>query len=684
MSMLTELCSEDNLRRSWRWIRSNPDAAYKRYFRDLYAIYAVADDRLLKRLRDLLHRDIYKPSRACKLFFPKPSGIVRPYSLLTIDDQIAYQAAVNLVADRLLPKVRHRYHTEVFGHLYAGRTSVWFYRKWTDGYKAFNDAARKAFDDGLRVAASFDLTACYDSLDHGVLRHMLQAIGCDKDFAELLTKWLSVWTATDHGVYHDHGIPQGPLGSGLLSEVVLRHFDDHHKFHGKVRYFRYVDDIRLFAKSERELRRLLVRLDLLSKDIGLFPQTSKISIHEVKDIDAELKSISHPTESAVRGNIVNQLRLKKRLVELTPRFQVQDATRFKYLLAHARPDARLTARLWRIFEKHPEFYAELARYLRQYRRLPKRAAERLIKEIECQELYPAIRAELLSAAHGRLAERQARSLATLVKKDIWRPRSNPADLFAVAGKLLLSAGRLTLRQLRYSCLSAKPWWGRAQLVLALDPKSVADTALTNLLNDSLRDENDQVALAASFGIAMHGIALRPPLTEIAPIAADVLKEFGVIARTPPPPCGIEDSFRRMLGSVPGINWQEVFNANYRTVEKHIIFARAQAETNVSAWVNAMDVFDDWLLVALYAHASAAIGSYNLGNIGSVMNSPRLKRAYPAIQAFVVDIHTKRLENPLSHPKSKSTGKPTKPIRWGYMATGKRLLRKALNELHAKW
>ena len=92
--MLVDLCSDENLRRAWRWIRSNPDASYKRYFRDLYAIYAIADDRLLKRLQARIRRNIYEPTRACKLFFPKPSGIViRPYSLLTIDSQFANQIA---------------------------------------------------------------------------------------------------------------------------------------------------------------------------------------------------------------------------------------------------------------------------------------------------------------------------------------------------------------------------------------------------------------------------------------------------------------------------------------------------------------------------------------------------------------------------------------------------------------
>ena len=115
MSDLSKLRSDDNLRRAWRWIRSNPDASYKSYFRPLYQHFAVAEDALLGDLADRLKRSVYEPEKSCKLFLPKASGILRPMSLLTVEDQIAYQAAVNIVADKLFPKVRKRYLKQVFG-----------------------------------------------------------------------------------------------------------------------------------------------------------------------------------------------------------------------------------------------------------------------------------------------------------------------------------------------------------------------------------------------------------------------------------------------------------------------------------------------------------------------------------------------------------------------------------------
>lgn len=377
-SDLAKLREIENLQRAWRWIRSNPDATYKSYFRHLYRNYSLADDALLQDLADRLKRGIYHPNDSCKLFLPKTSGILRPYSLLSVEDQIVYQSAINMVAEKLYPRASPHYNKKVFGHLYAGKSCTWFYRKWSDGYKAFNDAARRAYADGFVFAASFDLTACYDSLDHGVLRHFLSKIGLDPDFCKQLTDWLEVWTATGRGIYHNHGVPQGPLSSGLLSEVVLRHFDSLSVRGVEFRYFRYVDDIRLFARTERALRRLLVQLDLLSKDIGLFPQSGKIHIHRVSDIEEELKSVSNPPEGVVKQKKVDQEALLRRFRELTPRYKISDPTRLKYILAHAEPSAALTARLWRVLKNHPDIYRSACNYLRRYQRLPRVAAETVI------------------------------------------------------------------------------------------------------------------------------------------------------------------------------------------------------------------------------------------------------------------------------------------------------------------
>jgi hypothetical protein len=341
--------------------------------------------------------------------------------------------------------------------------------KWSDGYTAFNRAAVKAFNAGYTVTASFDLTACYDSIDHAVLRHFLQDIDLDNEFCLTLTSWLSKWTATERQIVQNHGIPQGPLGSGLLSEVVLRHFDDHRGFENKVRYFRYVDDIRLFAKRESDLRKMLIVLDRLSKDIGLFPQSSKINIHEVGDIRTELKTVSGPTERAVRRRVVAQESVRRRLVKLSPRYVIDDATRFKYELAHASPHATIASRMWRIYEREPQYYESFCRYLERYPVFPAKLSKRVLDEIGKDNLYQSVTAAFVRAACGRVADSHGVRARRLFKR-LWKPRSSQPDLTAALTETLVQYRHLTKLNLDILLQRRRGAWVASQCFLTLDDR----------------------------------------------------------------------------------------------------------------------------------------------------------------------------------------------------------------------
>lgn len=682
MGDLDRLRSIENLQRAWRWVRSSADATYKSYFRHLYRNFAVADEALLADLSDRLRRGVYHPREACKLFFPKASGVLRPYTLLAVEDQIAYQGAVNLIAEKLFPRVKHRYNKQVFGHLYAGKSSTWFYRKWSDGYKAFNDAARIAYSDGFEFTASFDLTACYDSLDHRVLRHFLGRLGLDPDFSQQLTNWLEAWTATNRGIFHNHGIPQGPLPSGLLSEVVLSHFDSLKVRGIDFRYFRYVDDIRLFARSEKELRRLLVELDLLSKDIGLFPQSGKISIHRVRDIEEELKSVSNPAETVIKRNLVDQKRLQRRINELTPRYEIIDQTRFKYLLAHAEPSAALTTRLWRILEKHPELYKSICGYLRRYRKLPRVAADKLVETIRSNALYHSVQAEFVSVADGRLPESQDRVLAGHLRR-LWAPGSLQPDLLARVGIYLMRTGHLTPRQVSYVSASARSWWTRATIIDALARDHIAKSAIDNILQKGISDESRDVAATVAWKAFATKSVPAGPRRGWNPSASIMLKELGIIARRPSGYCGVTKSIERLEPRIASLKWKKLLGTHYSQAERQMVEVVALSSTNITAFVNALDVFNDILLDSLFT-SDGGIGTYNLGRIGSAVGSTtsRFATKYPATFAYVKEVHDNRYVSMHSHPRVKATGKPTKKISYRFLGKARRLLRAAISELGA--
>ncbi len=692
MTLLNQVFNAENMNRAWRWVQSNPEAAYKGYFRALYANYKIADDALIDGLRDRLIRGVYEPAHACKIHFPKKSGGLRPYSLLTVEDQIVYQAMVNIVASRLTPRVRDRHFSEVFSHIYAGKSSVWFYRKWQNGYREMNRAARKVFGEGYKYTASFDLTAFYDSVDHQVLRHFLAGLGCDIDFTRLLLRCLGHWTATQRKtrIYHGHGIPQGPLSSGLLAEVVLQHFDAGRTARDEVRYLRYVDDIRLFARTEGDLRRAVAELDYLSKDVGLFPQAAKIAIRKVTDIEEELKTVSKPetAELDLDAEKVNQRALAARLNRLSPRFRVSDATEFKFLLARAEPRKRLTLRLIRILDHHPFLYAEVLRYLSKYDRLPAEVAGWLVKQLRTNPIYAAMIAELLDTAEGRLDADRLKELDDYVQRH-WTPKElRSADHLAALGRWGIRRELFTTAQIEWAIRHLPEWWARSVMVAELHQRSIGHRKLTELLVEKLADPVSDVAIAAAVHLATSGEPVAAPELMHA-AAGPVLEEFGLIPSGKGRVCGITRSFERLLGKkTPAMDWVMFFGKDYKVAERQAVFCNSYSAVDVTAWVNAMDVFNDSLLAALSGRDSA-IGNYELGKVGSFVKEPtsRFAKSYPAVWRLTHELHAKRGESHLSHAWIKQGAtyiRPTSFIPFKYLKTAKPLILQAISELSVRF
>lgn len=513
-----------------------------------------------------------------------------------------------------------------------------------------------------------------------MLRHFLEKLGLDRDFSRKFTEWLEKWTATERGIFHNHGIPQGPLSSGLVSEVVLTHFDDLKLSGVDFRYFRYVDDIRLYAKNEHNLRRLLVKLDLLSKDVGLFPQSGKISIHAVHNIEDELKTVSNPPEAAIARPFVDQKKLLKRIEELTPRYEITDPTRFKYLLAHANSSAKLTARLWRILEKNPEIYRNVCNYLRRYGKFPRVPARKLVELVKINSLYQAVRAEFIDAADGRLPALQDQALAKLIKRS-WVPRRMSTDLQVVSGRFLMRTGNLSAAQITYACWAAPSWWTRANLIEAADPHTVGASTLQEIVANGLKDMCKVPALGAAW--KAFEITHVPPGGRVKwnKSAELFLREVGLIHRSTVHHCGITHAFAKLDKYMPSLNWKTLFGARHAQAERQAIEIVAASGVNITGFVNLLDVFNDLLLDAVF-QADGNVGNYQLGKPGSVTHTPTsaFARKYPKSFTLVSEVHNARYESMYSHPLIKSTGKPTKKVNFKFLSKAKKLIRESAAEI----
>jgi hypothetical protein len=689
-SALDQAFSITNLRLAWLRTRTSNEAWIKSYFRHIYRAYSLTEDDNLNDLRGRLVNDLYQPIHPAKLHRPKPSGIQRTITLLHIEDQIVYQALVNIIANQLLPQVSRYHYSSIFGHIYAGKASPYFYRSWKVGYRKFTNAMRQAFDDGYKYTASFDLTACYDSIDHSVLTHFLLALKLEPEFCQRLCRYLRHWTTNSSSgepIYHGHGIPQGPLPSGLLAETVLRGFDRSNSKSGRFRYFRYVDDIRLFSKSEKGLREELIDLDLRSKKIGLFPQTSKIGIHKIHDIDDELKSISNPIEYVTLTPEPDQEKVRKRLVELSPSCRVKNETRFKYVLGRATPNARISLRLLNILESQPHLFAAISNHLLKAAKLPMSTSQHCMKLIEESNLYPAFTAALINVLRGRIHPSLERRLEELCKKILSRGRyNNNPELRAAIVSTLLHYRSITWKQVRFNVNWQEEWWVRATLIRNVDQDFWGEPNYEQLLNILLRDEVVDVSIVAAELIIAQGVIVRGPMREIHKVAQFVLRRAGLIGRVQSGRCLVSEIMINTLGSsLNVINWRRLLGRQrYKKFLVKIARWNGYGITDATAWVNLTDVINDMILDILFKH-DTAIGSYTLGKIGSSLSYPsRFSTKYPTLWDAVKEIHDKRLVSDLSHSVTKSTGKATKRIEFRDIRQIKMKLAAGYLELWNKW
>lgn len=672
----------NNLKKAWIRLLKNPNYEYKNYFRESYKAYATTQEYLLEYISDKLRRGIYSPTEACKIYIPKKSGILRPITLLTVEDQIVYQAVVNIIADKLFPKVKKNYYKKVFGHLYTGKRNNYFYQKWQKGYRKFGEAIEKAYLDGFVFRAYFDLTACYDSIDHRVLDYFLNELGLDREFIVFLLNILSQWTKVDASqqIYQGHGIPQGPLSSGIISEVILSHFDNH-AVSRSVRYFRYVDDIRLYSKNEHHLRYKLVELDLVSKKIGLFPQSSKINIQKIIDLSEELKTISNPSEPTARTS-ANQKAIRQRLTELSLNFKIKDETRFKWVLSQAKPTLILSRRLIRLVKAYPHLYVSIFRYFSRQEKFTDEIADELLELLKKEDLYNSFSANLINALKNKDLYNIS-SYTNQIKK-VFNTMGRGIDLKLAAGSWLLTNNTLNFSETKNLAKQSSEWWVRAQVVKFLSKDFIGTPSYESLLNSLIKDVNSDVSIISAYVLSVAGLKLTTPRKGNNPAAQQMLKQFRLMNRTTLP-CGIEEGFNRIFNkNLPSTSWRSILGAKHKAAERIIVRAIGYYRTDPTAWVLIIDTFNDLLLEALFNHDNS-LGTYTVGNIGSILNNnSNFAIAYPEFYVLVKAIHEKRLEADLSHAQTKRTGKKTKPIKHSYIKKINYKLYNGYRELRIKW
>lgn len=689
-----------NFQVAWERIIRGSNVQYKRFFAHLLPSYQFARDTLLADMVSKIRQGIYRPSKATTVYFPKPTRILRPITLLSLNDQIVYQAIANYVATRFYRSLLRNYQTKTFGAMFAGQGSLFFYRPWKKAYRAFNAAIKAAYHRGNSVVADFDLVSFFDLIDHQVLRDVLRGRVRNEEVLQLLSDCLREWTSGNPKSYvRGHGIPQGPEPSAFLAEIFLSEFDK--TPFKQVTYLRYVDDVKLLGKDFSPVRRALLRLDLRAKRLGLVPQAQKIEVRRVPDIDAELKSVPSSIAGATgpvssrpltKGTIRRLRRLlKNSLARQKSDLQVTNETHFKFALYRLPAYKSVLRLITPLFHVRPDLSPVLSHYASRFSGSAS-CASLLHNALKGDPVFDAAAGDYVLALDQCAPQPEPRKYRRFVSRLM--ARSEEKSLLLDSAVKLYSYKRLAKASAAQAIANESSATTAGLLIhrLAFDgptPHMIPRDLREPIRHFARSSQSEDLARYCAY-LMLSGLGVLP--TNLQPAGALLVKSLGlspVSAKTSLLP----GFFKDLFGLSFSHDWERLLGRRaHSETQRRTVLIRGLWASNPSILITTLDSFND-LLVQRFskkhtrlakAFRKAAGKKQKIPDYGNWLASAPLGRVLPKACPILGQCHTLRVRADIAHATHKRTGQFTHPISYSECRRMLRRLAAAYKELLIEW
>ena len=659
---IRHVIGKKNLNLAYQRIIMNQESTYKNYFRDLYTAYNFSLRENLDSLAQRMKAG-YIPSNSVKAYLPKSNGLSRMYTLLSIEDQVVYQAYCNIIAKAInTSDYKKRQKKSVFGNLYAGDDSIFFYRKWQDSYKSFTRVIIKAYENGYDCIANFDLTACYDSIKHILLKDFLIQSHISENMTDQFIGLLRCWESTSRGNL-GIGIPQGPISSGIIAECILSKYDSFIEELQKsydFKFFRYVDDIKVLAKDKETAEWVLFLIDKYSKDLGLFPQASKVNIRKVTDINDEIKRISLPLfEDEYLEDIKYEIAYKR--LQKMIRCNSSDVTTIRRLYGEVKCSYKVNHLLIRGLKQYPNLIHSFAFYITRYpRQLPKSLTDYIFETMHNKTTQFSAGA-LLQASHNKLSDADMDRFINLSK--CWLKNSKKRSLiidprFRVELYGLILQSKSKNKNIENEILNEFNWWERKELISIIDTIKYESILIKSLNGESA----DAALISAKCYVETSKDLEEMVIEEINDAAQRVLKKAGIITRKKSRVVQINKCIKIISDVDISINWKRFLKRHYSAVEYAMFLAQTYWQTDLTSFINVWDTINDTIFDELSLQYSNILGGHTLGSFGFV-ECNKFKAALPKFQKSCKYIHNLRLHSPLSHMYIKNRNIPQTSLKY---------------------
>ena len=686
---LSSLITKKNLLLAWRRITSSHDARYKAFFRHILEAYELSFEKNIEDLRRRLNNGEYVAQTPVRFYVPKPSGLQRPLTLLSIEDQVVFQALANLFAEKVRDKRNNLAGKYVYSNKLGKKGSQFFLEKWQFGYSQLKRNLKSKFKAGYVWVATFDISAFYDTIPHDLLLNVLVA-NKNNDLHINAKSWLKTWSSDHQSDQHSHGIPQGPMASDFLAECILLAIDE--KMVERYSYFRYVDDIRILGKTELEVRQALVYLDVLCKSRGLIPNSDKTKIKQVSSAEELVHDIPDVTSYFDDGSEVSLSKksAEQRIVEaieIKSRTEVKDRTLFRYVLFRAPQSDEILKIVVNTWEHHPEHTDAYVAFLDNYQ-----SSEEVIKLasklLEANYPYDYVQGELWKLVARMGIKSELHRLIQLAIESIKNPNNGTASKFGVYVFL---------------CQCDKVGLGNYEKWVMYEKSPILQALVSPHLGFSNSSGIDAGKLYLSRSVPDSYLGLVKPLidsnldlsvfgkspTDFPIVAQNVYRTAGLSEHVIHKPDAIGNLISKRYAVKKWNNWKELLQGEYEHAYMELRFADLYFDSHLSTWLIYQDAFNDILfrsfqefLVRKNAPGAVSLVDKNGVRIdyGVLLGNSKFKLTYPELQDDLNKVHKRRNSVPGAHPYDKKTGDKARPLKKKEQATLKQYLDDAFNRI----
>jgi len=303
------LLNPRTLKRGWHLARID---TRQDFIEDLYStdVFAIELDRRIKETINRLKTETYQPQPLFRIEVPKGSLGFRPGTVVQIEDRMVTSAIMILIADsidKIIPDSVYSWRvkrpipkqggifieTTILDLPYLKKGTIQRkidpFEPWYANWPAFDAQSRKTFgEDRFRFLATSDIAAYFENIQLSILRDQLAALlPNERRLINLLMSFFESWASrTPDGRPHMRGIPQGNSVSSFLGNAFLLDLDrafSEFQNDREVKYYRYMDDVRIFTKRIEDARRAIFLMDRMLRKLHLNVQTAKTKILDEHD-----------------------------------------------------------------------------------------------------------------------------------------------------------------------------------------------------------------------------------------------------------------------------------------------------------------------------------------------------------------------------------------------------------------